>query len=152
MYRSGEARPLYRDGRDDVVFWNGDHFEVHHQDKTGLFAPATDSFATDVAFDSDELRSLASGDMTGKVLYSLTDLNGDSVGDLVALSLTGGSLLRKRSHASPVAHRTASGDDADRPVGAGRRHLTASSSRSRAEIRSSAARQGCLPFHRRRVS
>ena len=26
-----------RDGRSDLVFWNEDHFDVHHQDELGLF-------------------------------------------------------------------------------------------------------------------
>ena len=86
-----------RDGRSDLVFWNADHFEVHHQDERGLFAPVAKTFTTDVAFDSDELSSLAVGDMTGKVLHSLTDLNGDGVADLVAFSLEGGSISSKQS-------------------------------------------------------
>ena len=90
-----------RDGRSDLVFWNEDHFEVHHQDEHGLFVPAAKTFTTDVAFDSDELASLAAplgvrrrrkdhmptGDMTGRVLHSLTDMNGDGVADLVIFSL-----------------------------------------------------------------
>ncbi len=86
-----------RDGRSDLVFWNADHFEVHHQDERGLFAPVATTFTTDVAFDSDELSSLATGDMTGKVLHSLTDLNGDGVADLVAFQLSGRSISSKRS-------------------------------------------------------
>ena len=35
--------------------------------------------------------------MTGRVLHSLTDLNGDAVADLVVLSLEGTSISRKRS-------------------------------------------------------
>jgi hypothetical protein len=86
-----------RDGRSDLVFWNEDHFEVHTQDKRGLFAPVAMTFTTDVAFDSDGLSSLAVGDMTGKVLDSLADLNGDSVADLVTYSLEGTSISSKRS-------------------------------------------------------
>ena len=90
-----------RDGRSDLVFWNEDHFEVHHQDEHGLFTPVAKTFTTDVAFDSDDPASLAgpqgfrrrrkdhmpTGDMTGRVLHSLTDLNGDGVADLVVFSL-----------------------------------------------------------------
>ena len=86
-----------RDGRRDLAFWNEDHFEVHLQDEVGLFAPAAETFTTEVAFDSDELSSLATGDMTGRVLHSLTDLSGDGVADLVVFSLEGASISSKRS-------------------------------------------------------
>ena len=86
-----------QDGRSDLVFWNEDHFEVHHQDERGLFAPVAETFTTDVAFDSDDLSSLAIGDMTGRVLHSLTDLNGDGVADLVVFSLEGESISSKHS-------------------------------------------------------
>ncbi|MXW03172.1 MAG: VCBS repeat-containing protein [Holophagales bacterium] len=85
------------DGRRDLVFWNEDHFAVHHQDEDGLFSPVTETFTTDIAFDSDGLSSLATGDMTGRVLHSIADLNGDGVGDLVVFSLEGASISRKRS-------------------------------------------------------
>jgi hypothetical protein len=86
-----------QDGRSDLVFWNQDHFDVHHQDERGLFALETKTFTTGVAFDSDHLCSLASGEMTGRVLHSLSDLNGDGVGDLVVVSLEGASLSSKNS-------------------------------------------------------
>ena len=86
-----------RDGRCDLVFWNGDHFEAHLQDERGLFASGAKTFTTDVAFDSDDLSSFAIGDMTGKVLHSLSDLNGDGVADLVTFSLEGRSIASKRS-------------------------------------------------------
>ena len=95
-----------RDGRNDLVFWNGDHFAVHHQDKHGLFDPVPTTFTTDVAFDADDLTSLAApygirrrrrdyqptGNLTGRVLHTLTDMNGDGVADLGVFSLKGGSL------------------------------------------------------------
>ena len=90
-----------RDGRSDLAFWNEDHFEVHLQDERGLFAPVAKTFTTDVAFDSDDPASLAApqevrrrridhqltGATTGRVLHSLTDMNGDGVADLVVFSL-----------------------------------------------------------------
>ena len=100
-----------RDGRSDLVYWNDDRFEVHHQDEYGLFAPDTKTFTTDVSFDSDSITSLVAphgvrrrrkdhqpvGDMEGRVLHSLTDQNGDGVADLVIFSLKGGSLWRMHS-------------------------------------------------------
>ncbi len=87
-----------QDGRSDLVFWNDEHFEVHTQDVHGLFAAEGKTFTTDVAFDTDRIYSLASGDMTGRALHSLTDLNGDGVGDLVVFSLQGKRISKKRSN------------------------------------------------------
>ena len=100
-----------RDGRNDLVFWNEDRFEVHHQDEYGLFSPVATTFTTDVVFDSDELASLAApygvrrrrrdhqptGAITGRVLHALEDMNGDSIADLGVFSLEGGSLWDMRS-------------------------------------------------------
>lgn len=100
-----------RDGRNDLVFWNSDRFEVHHQDEHGLFTSASTTFTTRVAFDSDDLASLAAphgvrhrlrdhnptGNLTGRVLHSLTDMNGDGIADLVIFSLLGGSLWHMHS-------------------------------------------------------
>jgi len=85
------------DGRSDLVFWNEDHFEIHSQNELGLFIPESETFTTQVAFDSDHLSSLATGEMTGRVLHSLADLNGDGVADLVVNSLDGRRISEKRS-------------------------------------------------------
>ena len=90
------------DGRTDLVFWNEDHFKVHLQDGRGLFAPKARTFMTDITFDSDRLSSLATGDMTGKVLHSLADLNGDGIADLVVFKLSGRDISKK--HASYEVH------------------------------------------------
>ena len=86
-----------RDGRTDLAFWNEDHFKVHLQDARGLFAPTAKTFTTDVAFDSDRNSLLATGGMTGKVLHSLSDLNGDDVADLVVFKLSGRDISKKHS-------------------------------------------------------
>jgi hypothetical protein len=86
-----------QDGRNDLVFWNADRFEVHTQDERGLFVAKAKTFTSDVAFESDDLSSLATGDMTGRVLHSLADLNGDGIGDLVVSSLEGRGISKKRS-------------------------------------------------------
>ncbi len=105
-----------RDGRTDLVFWSEDHFEVHTQDEHGLFAPAAETFTTEVAFDSDDPASLAApqgfrrrrldhmptGAMTGRVLHSLTDMNGDGVADLVVFSLEVSSMWS--AHATYEVH------------------------------------------------
>ena len=99
-----------RDGRPDLVFWNEDHFEARLQDARGLFGTTARTFTTDVSFDSDDLASLAAphnirrpaphnpiGAMTGRVLHSLADLNGDGIADLGVFSLEGGSLWKMHS-------------------------------------------------------
>lgn len=99
------------DGRDDLVFWNGDHFVVHLQTEQGLFSPEVRAFTTGIAFDSDQIASLAApagvrsrrmdhmpeGESKGRVLHSLTDMDGDGVTDLVVFELKGASLWKMRS-------------------------------------------------------
>ncbi len=86
-----------RDGRNDLVFWNEDHFKVHLQDERGLFSSKATTFIANVAFDSDQLSPLATGDMTGNVLYSLADLNNDGVADLMIFKLSGKNISNKHS-------------------------------------------------------
>ena len=35
-----------QDGRNDLVFWNEDHFDVHLQDECGQFDPVPKQFGT----------------------------------------------------------------------------------------------------------
>ena len=93
-----------RDGRSDLVFWNRDHFVIHHQDERGLFSPVIETFTTEVALDFDDLASLvapdgvrsrrfdhgAPGAMTGRVLHAMTDMNHDGIADLAIFSLQAG--------------------------------------------------------------
>lgn len=101
------------DGRNDLVWWNGNHFDVHTQDEHGLFLSVPETSTTDVAFDSDDVFSLATGEMTGRVLHSLADLNGDGVADLVVLSLQGSRDSEKRS-VYEVHHGTSMADGGTR--------------------------------------
>ena len=98
-----------RDGRTDLVFWDEDHFKVHLQDERGLFAPKAKTFLTDVTFDSDRGSLLDTGDMTGKILHSLSDLNGDDIADLVVFNLSGRDISKK--HSSYEVHFGASTSD-----------------------------------------
>ena len=96
------------DGRRDLVYWSDDHFKVHYQGQDGRFDPVAATFTTDVAFDSDDLTTLAAphglrqrrkdhmptGALTGRVLHALTDMNRDGVADLGIFSLLGGDLWR----------------------------------------------------------
>ncbi len=101
-----------QDGRSDLVFWNGDHFDVHVQDDSGGFDPVARRFTADVPLDSDGvylrmadfhdegMLSLVFG--LGKstqrtILDSFRDLDGDGVADLVTLTLSGRGITRQRS-------------------------------------------------------
>ena len=86
-----------RDDRTDLAFWNEDHFTVHFQDASGLFSLKARNFTTNVVFNSDRFSSLTTGNMEGKVLHSLADLNGDDIADLVTFKLSGRSISSKFS-------------------------------------------------------
>lgn len=99
------------DGHRDLVYWDKDLFRVHLQNESGLFSESTETFTTEVEFDSDDINTLAApfgvtrrkkdtepeGKLTGRVLHSLTDINGDGVADMVIFSLQGGSLFKMYS-------------------------------------------------------
>ena len=101
-----------RDGRSDLVFWNGDHFDVYRQDPHGMFSTVAETFTVDIPFDTDGAYSIAF-DFKGenmvalifgfrentkrRVLHTFQDLNGDNVADLVIHSLAGRSLGKQRS-------------------------------------------------------
>ena len=102
------------DGRVDLVTWNQDRFEAHLQDERGMFTAEPVTYETGVAFDSDDLSYLSTGDMTGRVLHSFSDLNGDGAADLVVYSLDGDSISDKRSaYEVHFGARTSAGGTSD---------------------------------------
>lgn len=127
-----------RDGRDDLVFWDTDHFLVYRQDPSGTFPTSAGTFSTDVPFDFDGVYGLAfqfgdasvpalllgfTGRVEHRILHGVRDLNADGVGDLVILSLAGRSPLRLRGRyevhfGRPTADGTAFGPQADTVVAA----------------------------------
>ena len=100
------------DGRDDLVFWNKDRFDVYFQQENGRFAPVATPFRANVPFDTDGGYSLMFeytdenlfGLLTGlrkktqlAMLHALEDMNGDGTADLVTHGLEGRSLGNHRS-------------------------------------------------------
>ena len=100
------------DGRQDLAFWNVDHFDVHRQTADGRFEAQPKSLRPDVAFESDGAYTLAFGfldESTISLLFGLRrktsrtvlrlmgDLDGDGVADLLTHSLQGRSVIRLRS-------------------------------------------------------
>ncbi len=101
-----------RDGRNDLVFWNEDHFDVYCQDKRGMFSTVPETFTIDVPFDTDGAYSIAFGfsgenmlalisgfreNTKRRILYTFRDMNGDKVADMVIHTLKGRSLGKQRS-------------------------------------------------------
>ncbi len=100
------------DGRQDLAFWNGGHFDVHRQNVKGGFDAEAQSVPAGAPFDSDGVYSLVFGfgdtsafalmvglrrRTTNTVLRLVRDLNGDGVADLLTHTLRGRSLIRLRS-------------------------------------------------------
>ncbi len=100
------------DKRNDIVFWNEDHFDVYHQNPQGTFSAVPTTFTVDVEFDNDGVYSLAFGyegentfalisgfrkKTKRSVLHMFRDLNGDGVTDMVIHTLEGRSLGNLKS-------------------------------------------------------
>ena len=100
-----------RDGRRDLVFWNGERFEWHPQDAAGSFRAAPETFDVDVPFDFDGAYALGfqfgdvgvpslllglGGRFEYTVLHGFRDLNADGVDDLVTLSIAGRRVFSAR--------------------------------------------------------
>jgi len=100
------------DGRNDIVFWNENHFDVHFQSESGQFDATAHSFSTDIPFDLDGMYSFIfqfSNDgtfslLTGlrkrsshTILEDINDMNGDGIADLVTHTLSGRSFFKMKS-------------------------------------------------------
>ena len=100
-----------RDGRTDLVFWNGERFELHRQDAVGGFRAAPETFTADVPFDFDGAYALTfqfddagvpalllglGGRFEYTMLHGFRDLNADGVSDLVTLTVAGRRLFAAR--------------------------------------------------------
>ena len=100
------------DGRNDLVFWNTDHFEVYLQNAQRMFPTEAETFTIDIPFDTDGAYSIAFGysgenmlaliygfrkNTKRKVLHTFRDMNGDGVADLIIHSLEGRGLGKQRS-------------------------------------------------------
>ena len=101
-----------QDGRNDLVFWNTDHFEVYRQNDNGTFSTVAETFTVDIPFDTDGAYSIAFGfsgenmfslifgfreNTKRRVLHTFRDLNGDSISDLVIHALEGRSIGKQHS-------------------------------------------------------
>lgn len=119
------------DGRNDLVFWNEDHFDVYRQNAHGMFSTVPETFTVDVPFDTDGAYSIAFG-LSGenmfalisgfrkntkrRILYTFRDMNGDGAADMVILALEGRSLGKQRSRyevhfGTPIPNGTAFAQD-----------------------------------------
>ena len=100
-----------RDGRRDLVFWNGARFALHRQDAAGGFRAAAETFDVEVPFDFDGAYALGfqfddagvpalllglGGRFEHRMLHGFRDLNSDGVADLVTLSVAGRRLFTAR--------------------------------------------------------
>ena len=93
-----------RDGRQDLVFWNTNRFEVHRQDETGGFRADPLTFTTEAPFGLDGTYTLAfqfgdrgvpalllglGGRFDHTVLAGFRDLNDDGLADLITVNFSG---------------------------------------------------------------
>lgn len=100
------------DKRDDIVFWNEDHFDVYRQSTQGTFSTAAESFTVDIPFDYDGAYTLAFGysdentfklisgfrkKTQRKVLHLFRDVNNDGAPDMVIHTLEGRSIGNLKS-------------------------------------------------------
>ena len=101
-----------QDGRNDLVFWNKDHFDVYRQDVNGMFPSLAETFTVGIPFDTDGAYSIAFGlsdenpfslmfgfreNTQRRVLHTFRDMNSDGVADIVIHSLEGRSLAKQHS-------------------------------------------------------
>ncbi|MDE0008549.1 MAG: VCBS repeat-containing protein [Gammaproteobacteria bacterium] len=113
-----------RDGRQDLVFWNAGHFQVHRQDETGGFHTSPITFTTEAPFDFDGTYALAfqfgdravpalllglGGRFDYTVLNGFRDLNDDGIADLVTVSFSGRRVFSLRGRFDVYFGRAAPG-------------------------------------------
>ena len=120
-----------RDGRPDLVFWNGDRVDLHRQNSAGGFDATPESFVIDVPFDFDGAYAFGfqfgdvgvpsllfglDGRFEYTVLHGFRDLNADGVADLVTLSVAGRRVFSARGRFAVHFGRPAPGGTAFEPT------------------------------------
>lgn len=100
-----------RDGLTDLVFWNGERFDVYSQNRSGGFRERPETVAAGVPLDLDGAYALGfqfsqasapslllglGGRFEYRLLHGFRDLNGDGVEDLVTLSFAGRRVFHAR--------------------------------------------------------
>ncbi len=90
------------DSRDDLVFWVDGMFSVFRQLEDGTFDSGALRVKPGVDFEFDGMEGMSiamqdedQSDNTAKALFQLTDLDADSVPDIVTLSITSEGVFKK---------------------------------------------------------
>lgn len=91
------------DGIQDIVFWVNDHLSVFAGRPDGLFESKAIKFDSAVPYqygsmvDMERAMSEDQSDFNAKVLFRLTDLDNDEITDLIVMSITSESVLKKNT-------------------------------------------------------
>ncbi|MCB1693528.1 MAG: VCBS repeat-containing protein [Pseudomonadales bacterium] len=94
---------MTQDGKSDLTFWQSDHFEVYAAIADG-FDRSPRILSSNVPFQFDGVGSVSfrmgeedQSNLTAKALYSLVDLDGDGVTDLVTLTVNSQGVFKKQT-------------------------------------------------------